>query len=298
MKKWNYIFGILLLLLILVWSLVASESDKNMHLIACDVGQGDAILVTQGSTQILVDGGQGKRVVDCLSEYIPFSDRKIELVIVTHPQVDHFGGIIDVLDSYQVESIMIPNIISSSKEYQLLGKSITESQVRIIDPSKIEEISLGLIHLEIVHPDSAYFASNASDLVDLSAENVLGSMTTDNDPNDFSIVANLRLGEFDAIFTGDIGPAVIDDVISTGELVDVEYIKVPHHGSKNGLTRELLESVSPEIAVISSGKDNRYGHPHKEIIDLLSEYGVKVLRTDELGSIEVVTDGEKYWIEK
>jgi competence protein ComEC len=107
----------------------------------------------------------------------------------------------------------------------------------------------------------------------------------------------VSFGEFDALFTGD-AETIWDTLSSEGQLTDIEYLKVPHHGSKNGLTKSLLDSVTPEIAVISSGRKNSYGHPHKESLNLLQDSNVNVYRTDELGDVEVVSDGKRYWIEE
>ena len=117
------------------------------------------------------------------------------------------------------------------------------------------------------------------------------------DPNDFSVVARLRLDNFTALFTGDIGPGVEDEILSLESIGDVNYIKIPHHGSKNGLSKELLEATSPEVAIISVGADNYFGHPNIEVIDMLDEAGVRTFRTDEVGDVEIVTDGEEYWRE-
>ncbi len=120
-------------------------------------------------------------------------------------------------------------------------------------------------------------------------------MTTKEDLNGFSIVQRISYGDFDALFTGDIGPPVAE-MVAGSDGVGVEILKVPHHGSKNGLTQGLLDAARPKLAVISVGKKNRYGHPHKETIQLLSNAAIKLLRTDLDGEIEVVTDGKRWWI--
>ncbi len=279
-----------------MWVSVFSSSDENLHLIACDVGQGDAILAIQGSTQILIDGGPSGEVIDCLEEYVPYFDRTIELVIVTHPQLDHYGGIVNVLGAYDVENIMISSLDSSAKRYQVLKNAIRDSQAQIIDPVNVAEMSVGLMYLDIVHPTKSFMAENSTKVGDIAEADALGISESKRDPNDFSIVAVLRLGEFDALLTGDIRSAVIPEIIESGKIKDVEYIKVPHHGSKNGLTKELLDASTPELAVIQSGEGNRFGHPHKEVLELLRGDGIEILRNDELGDIEIVTNGTKYWI--
>lgn len=291
------VFG-LVLITALVWSAALSLPDQNMHLIACDVGQGDAILIQQGRIQILIDGGRGREVMDCLSENMPFWDREVELVILTHPQLDHFGGLIDVFRTYQVGHFLASGLDSGSQEYQLLKKSIGGSGARLMYPESVASVRLGMMYIDVVHPKQDFVSMNSRNVVDSGGQGTLGTWTTEQDPNDFSIVAILRLGSFEALFTGDIGPEISDRLAESGLLYDLEYIKIPHHGSKNGLTKNLLRTTTPELAVISSGANNQFGHPHREVIDMLNDQSVQVLRTDELGDVEVVIDGDKFWIER
>lgn len=291
-SPWKYFLGSLALIAITVWLAVIVYPDPKLHLITCDVGQGDAILAVHGKTQILIDGGPDNSVLDCLSDYLPFWDREIELVIITHPQTDHFTGLIEVFRRYRVNNILISPIDSSTQRYQVLKNVVGGSGAKVINPTTGMVIRFGLIYLDILHPSEQYVTSFA----ERSGEKVLGVYTTTRDPNDFSIVANLSLEDFDALLTGDIGPAVTDEILATGLLKNVEYIKIPHHGSKNGLTQELIDIAAPKIAVISVGSDNRYGHPHNEVIKLLNDKGIKTLRTDEMGDIEIITDGSKWWL--
>lgn len=291
-SSWKYLFGVLLLIAVTVWLAVVISPDEKLHLIACNVGQGDAILASYKKTQILVDGGPDRSVLSCLSEYMPFWDREIEVVILTHPQADHFTGLIEVFKRYRVKTLVATPIDASSQGYQVLKNIVGGSGLKVVNPTSGMVIRSGLLYLDIVYP-------NAKDLglANLSINNdVLGAFDSNGNLNDYSIVANLKLGEFDALLTGDIGPKVIDDILATGKIKDSDYIKIPHHGSKNGLTKGLLEASTPEMAVISVGK-NPWGHPHKEVLRLLQETDVEIKRTDLDGDIEVVTDGSKWWVE-
>jgi competence protein ComEC len=270
---WKNIYLGLSLTLIAIWMAVFAYPEKKLHLIACDVGQGDAILAIYGTTQILIDGGATDKVIDCLGTHMPFWDRKIEVVLLTHPQLDHFGGLSEVFKRFQVERFVATGLDSSSQAYQALISMVGGSGVQVVNPTTGMVIRSGSLYLDIVWPTSDFQVAAGG----VSKGNILGAFTTKKDPNDFSVVANLRLGDFDALLTGDIGPQVISEIIQTGKVRDVEYIKVPHHGSKNG---------------------NSFGHPHKEILDLLKEYGVQTKRTDENGDVEVVSDGKSWWIKK
>jgi len=126
---------------------------------------------------------------------------------------------------------------------------------------------------------------------------VLGAFTSKRDPNDFSIVAILSYKDFDALLTGDVSPLQERKIVGSGMVRSVEYIKVPHHGSKNGLTKDFLDAASPDVAVISVGKNNSYGHPHEEILKMLNDKKIKILRTDEMGDVVVETDGKEVWID-
>ena len=288
---WKYLLGFLALATATIFIAVFSGQDEKLHLIACDVGQGDAILAIYKNNQVLIDGGPDKKVLDCLSRHMSYWDKKIEVVMLTHPQQDHYGGLIDVFKSYEVETFVGNAVDSSSQGYQVLKNLVERSGARVINPNEETTIRLGLIYLDIVSPLKGLLAAETTQ----NDSDVLGAFTTNRDLNDFSIVAILSLGDFDALLTGDVGPEIIPEIIAAGEIKDIEYIKVPHHGSKNGLTQELLDASMPEVAVISVGKNNSYGHPNEEILKMLSDKNIKIERTDEMGDIEIITDGESWW---
>jgi competence protein ComEC len=291
---WKFVFLSLILAASAIWIGVSKTPDDKLHIIACDVGQGDGILITYQATQILIDGGPDSKILDCLGKYMPFWDKTIEAVILTHPQLDHYGGLIDVVRRYSVENFVANALDSDAKAYLELKREVAERAIKVTNPNENTEIRYGLLYLDIVHPSQKFLTDNSSFNGTGTKGNILGSYTSTVDPNEFSVVAILSFGDFDAVFTGDLIPDAAREVLVEGGLRDVEYIKVPHHGSKNGLTLELLEAVSPEIAAISSGRNNRYGHPHQEILKMLEDEGIRTLRTDESGDIEIITDG-KAW---
>lgn len=274
-----------------LWMAIIFYPDDELKIIACDVGQGDATLLMLGKFNVLIDGGPDSSVISCLDRYMPFWDRQVESVLLTHPQKDHFVGLIEVFKRYTVGQLLVSELDSDTQEYRLLEELVGGSNTSVIRPKKGMKIRMGLIYIDILHPSGSFNTLNSEEKITSSSNKVLGSIESGRNANDFSIVTHLRYHDFDALFTGDIGPDVIDEMISDVE--DVEYLKVPHHGSKNGLTSELLERSSPEIAVISSGKNNPHGHPHQEVIDLLTGRGVRVYRTDQVGDVVITTDGYK-----
>lgn len=278
---WKYFLSFLLVInLLLIFAYFSF--DNNLKIIGCDVGQGDSFLIIKGNTQILIDGGPPNgKAVSCLSKHLPFWDNTIEMVVITHPQLDHFGGLIEVFEKYSVRLLLKNSLKVSTKEYRVLEDNVDLNSTQLISSIAAKSITIGLLSFDIVWPERDYFYQNTTtNNEDNSAEN----RETDVDLNNFSIVLKLTYKNHKALFTGDIGSAVINEIILTNKLEPVEYIKVPHHGSKNGLTEELLKTVNPKIAVIGVGK-NQWGHPHKEVLELLKKYNVKVFRTDELGDV-------------
>lgn len=293
-NSWKYFLGFLALIATTIWCVVLTFPEEKLHLIACDVGQGDAVLALYGKTQILVDGGPNNRVLDCLTKYMPFWDREIEVVILSHPQVDHFKGLIEVFKRYKVNTFIATPINSSTSGYEVLKNAVGGSGAEVINPTTGMVIRFDLLYLDIVWPSSEFLGLKD---IDEKNKNVLGVVDTKGDLNDYSVVVNVRLKEFDALLTGDIGQGVTEEIIDIGMIDDVDYIKIPHHGSKNAFNENLLRFSKPEIAVICVGKDNKYGHPHKEVLEMLEDFGLRVLRTDEVGDIEVITDGKGWWVE-
>lgn len=287
---------------ILAWTAVIVYSNNTVQIIACDVGQGDGILVQYKTQQILIDGGKPNgKIVPCLSRYMPFWDRTIEIVLLTHPQLDHFGGLIDVFKTYTVHMLFANSLDSDSQEYRVLKSLVAKSDTKVVNPTRGQKIQMGLITLDILHPTKEFLTQKTTATSQVPQGDGLGYSTSNADPNDFSLVAMVRFGEFDALFTGDIGPKVSDQIariIQENEHDPIEYLKVPHHGSKNGLSSGLLEALKPQVAVISCGKKNSYGHPHLEIMTLLRDQGVRILRTDEDGDSIVETNGRETTIKK
>lgn len=268
MKIWKTIFGLLILIILSLWLGIVTFPDKSLYLIACDVGQGDAILIMEGSTQVLIDGGPNNKVLDCLSKHMPFWDREIELVISTHPDKDHFGGLLEVVRRYKVDSFLKGQGQSSSSDYQVLEKEVGGSVKQVLEGVNTPYLRLGLIYLDVLNEFSGEAKENT---------------------NENSLVLLLRYQNFKAILTGDVEKEDLVKMIENNQINSVNYIKISHHGSKTGTSAEVLDLLQPQIAVISVGK-NSYGHPHEEVLSLLSERKIKTFRTDETGDVEIVIE--------
>jgi competence protein ComEC len=292
MTLWKLWLSALFLSSLTLLTAAFSLSDSNLHLINCDVGQGDGAILVHKNMELIIDGGPNNNFIDCLSKHMPFWDRTIELVILSHPQADHFQGLIEVFKRYKVEKFLISGLSASTKEFGVLENVVGGSTTQVLTAREGMQMRVGSIYLDILSPSEKLIIAKSQK----TEAKVLGAFSSKADPNKFSVVALLSFNQFDALFTGDIDPEIEKEILLSENLRPVEYIKVPHHGSKNGLEENFLNAFHPEVALISAGKNNSYGHPHKEILDLLEKYKVKVFRTDQDGEIEIVTNGKDYWL--
>lgn len=291
MKLWKYIFSTLLLVLAVIVLAISQLPDSNLHIISCDVGQGDAILITYKEIQILTDGGPDNSVLECLGRHMPFYDREIEVVISTHPDSDHITGLVSVLQGYKVGKILINPIDSGTEVYKALVLEVGGRGVQVVNPTTGMQLGIGLIHLDILNPTDELFSKVSPD----DEESDLARYKRIKDTNLYSIVYRLSLKDFSGLFTGDMPPEISDSLAKDWSNGHLNYIKVSHHGSINGITENLIKVTTPDIASISVGK-NRWGFPRPEILDILNRNNVQVLRTDQMGDVEVVTNGEKMWV--
>lgn len=261
-----FFFAILAVILAIV---ISYGSKNNLEVVFLDVGQGDAALISQGSHQMLIDGGKdGKLLLEKLGRHVPFWDRSIEAVIITHPDQDHIGGLIDLLKAYKVKSVIKTNSKSDSETYKKLEEGILSGGVEEIEAKK---------NLTITFPNGAVLkAMHPPDSLPEEA---------DNTSNDNSVVVKLIFGENSFLFTGDLPGAKEEDLINAGEELGAKILKISHHGSKYSTSDEFLESVKPEDAIISVGRGNSYGHPSGEVLERLLGRKARILRTDELGDI-------------
>jgi competence protein ComEC len=257
--------------------LIFSRPDGKLHVNFCDVGQGDAIfLQTPKGRDILIDGGPDAKVLDCLSGKMPFYDRTLELMVLTHPQADHLVGLIEVLKRFKVEKILTTSATNNTPEFEAWQKAQSSKKAEVWQAKKGQKVALeDNFEGEILWPPDLFFADEI---------------------NDTSIVLKINYFDFCLLLTGDAGKPVWLNLSSSGALNRCFLLKVPHHGSKNAIDEVLLSQVAPKIAVITVGKNNHFGHPSQEVLDLLKKYGVDILRTDEKGTIEIVSDGKKWWL--
>jgi competence protein ComEC len=272
-----FILGFLFLANFFSWIIVFDlKSHKFLEANFFDVGQGDAIFVeTPTRHQILIDGGPSSKIIEKLAREIPFWDRSIDLIILTHPEKDHITGLLEVLKRYKVENILWTGIVRDIPEYKewlnLIGKE--KANIKIAKAGQKIFCKNCQWEIEVFYP----FES-------LEGEEF-------EDSNNTSIVNKLIFGNSSFLFTGDIYKDVEESLALTPFDLNSKILKVAHHGSKTSSSQKFLEKVLPEVAIISVG-ENKYGHPNKETLEILEKYGIRVLRTDREGDIKVFSDGK------
>lgn len=279
-KKGRILIFTITSFILTIWAFIFVWPDNKVRLIACDVGQGDAILITKGFNQILVDGGPNNKVLQCLSENMPFWDKDLELVVNTHPEQDHFGGLVDVFGRYNVLYFVTNSIVNpKNRDFWELQKLVVDQKIKVYSPKKEDKIKIAEIELEVLWPQEVMGNPLVWQNVEKD-EQVLTESTFKGNLNNISIVMLLKYDQFDALLTGDIDEKIERQIIEEHEFEDIEVLKVAHHGSKYSTSQEFLKAVKPQLAIISVGK-NPWGHPTEEVLNRLKEEGVKVLRTDK-----------------
>jgi len=241
--------------------------------VVCDVGQGDAILATYKNTQILFDvGPDNKKVLKCLENHMPFWDKTIETVILSHGDSDHVGGLNDVIKTYKVKNFFSNGYLNKEIEQKIYSKKISQNDV----------LSISLFDFEVVWPP-AYVETTTGEEVS-NQNSVAGILSVKN--NDPSINSGRGWTMF---LTGDMEMESEQKLVWRGVLRQdfgtLNVLKVSHHGSKTATSQELLDVLKPKIAVISVGKNNRFGHPTKEVLEKLKNSGAEIKRTDENGEV-------------
>lgn len=256
----------------------ASGGDGLLHVYFLDVGQGDAQLI-QGPNgrQVLIDGGPDKTILQRLGEVMPFNDRTIDVLILSHAHADHVNGLIEVLQRYEVANIVESSILYDTAAYTEWNRLKNEAVVTQAQARQVVDLGDG-VKLTILFP----YSEAGNDKV--------------KNPHDYVVVARLDYGNGSVLFTGDMETEVEEHLIANGASLSAQFLKVGHHGSKTSTSQRFLDTVHPTAAFIEVGANNRYGHPHPSVISRLEKSGIKYYRTDIDGSIDLQLDGINYLI--
>jgi competence protein ComEC len=285
MKVWKkLVLAVLVVGAAFVWyAVVKVEAFSDRLLVAVmDVGQGDAIFIQSNSgTQVLIDGGPDNKILSRLGEVMPFWDRSIDLVILTHPHSDHLMGLLEVLKRYKIGKVIETNVNYQSAEYEAWHRILVQNNVPV-------EIAASGKRVYLSEDTYVNFLTPFHSFEGQSPKNV----------HDAMIVSKLIYGATSVMFAGDAERELEGQLVFLGGDLKSNILKIGHHGSKTSTTGEFLAAVAPSIAVISSGKDNKYGHPTQEVLDRLKNSGVTTLRTDVDGSVKIVIDGHSFTLAK
>lgn len=274
-----YLSGILSIMIIL-FLFFKNYFDTRTTLVFCDVGQGDgAYIRVDNRIDIVVDAGPDNRILDCLGRYMPFYDHTIELVFLSHSQKDHFGGFLTIFERYKVGTFLLSPVDNPANSFQALKNLIAQKHIQTKSFYTGQIIYLGNATIRAVWPNEQFIDQKV-----IPSGNQDNFYKTRIDLNNFSQVFLLTERANSVLFTGDITPAS-EQIMLKGRLPSVTILKVPHHGSKNGLIESFLKVIGPKIAIISVGKNNSFGHPSPEIIKMLEKHSVQIRRTDQEGNI-------------
>ncbi|MFC1909047.1 DNA internalization-related competence protein ComEC/Rec2 [Chloroflexota bacterium] len=278
--KW--IIPPLLVTAILISMAAAAMPDAKLHVSFLNVGQGDAILIQQGTRQILVDGGPSPLAISRqLSNQMPFWDKTIDLLVLTHPHQDHLTGLVEVLRRFRVRQVIYPDLTDNSPTYLQWHQIIEEKNIKETIAHHGQQIRLGGdITIKVLNPRKTITDESPSDL------------------NNDSVVLHLSAGDVSFLLTADILKEREWELIQDRARLTSTVLKVPHHGADTSTTPQFLAVVNPQLAVISVGADNKFGHPNDEVLAKLEQKlgQENVYRTDEHGTIEFITDGERLWV--
>jgi competence protein ComEC len=278
-KKQTILFLLIFILLnFYSWNFLFSIYKEELEVTFFDVGQGDAIFIkTPQNHYILIDGGPDDVVLEKLEKKLPFYNRSIDLVVLTHPHYDHISGIIEVLERYKVKNILYTGVIGEGSIFSK-WKELTKEEYRLARAG--QRVSANDFSLIILYP----------------AENLKNKEV--EDLNEASIISRLVFGEKSFLFMGDAYIAQEKEIIRYKEDCEKEgreqcdvfeinstVLKIGHHGSSSSSSENFLAEVNPKIAVIMVGENNKYGHPNEDVIERLKEKGIVIKRTDKDGDI-------------
>ncbi|MCE7986952.1 MAG: DNA internalization-related competence protein ComEC/Rec2 [Caldilinea sp. CFX5] len=263
---------------LLLWAALLTQPDGRLHVYFLDIGQGDGILIqTPSGRQVLIDGGASpQRLFSELGAVMPFWDRSLDLLLMTHPDLDHIGAQTFVPDRFSVTTALATAVGVAHPDAAQWRQQMDANGVTIQQQAQGGWLELGDgVALWLLWPTAKGYQG-------------------ENGDNENSLVAKLVYGDFHLLLTGDAGLPAETGLLTAGEPIDATVLKVGHHGSKGSSSAAFVNAVNPQIAVIQVGAENDYGHPHQEILDRLA--GRLILRNDQQGRIHLASDGQRLWL--
>lgn len=244
--------------------------DSKLMISYMDVGQGDAAYIKVNGNDILIDAGPRSNSKELLEQLKAKNIDDFELVIATHPHEDHIGGMVDVFKEYEVKAFYSPKITHTTKTYENLVKAVKDEGL------KTKELKGGMVIDLGEGAKFEVFTPQKSEYEEL---------------NDYSPIMKLSFGDTSYLFTGDAEKLAEEEALAKYKTsLDSDVIKFGHHGSSSSSSNAFIEAVSPKYGIVSCAKDNKYGHPHRETLDIIKKYNIKTFRTDTDGEIILTSD--------
>ena len=252
---------------------VSNEGYLRVHFI--DVGQGDSILIQAGEQAMLVDAGTNESG-SVVTEYLrSLNITKLDYLIGTHPHEDHIGGLDDVIHSFEIGTVIMPDVSHTTQTYEDVLDALLEKNLTVTAPHPGDSYSIGDASFTVLSP--------SAEIAEQAAEN--------DDLNNLSVGIRLVYGSNAFVLCGDAESDSEEAMVESGLDLKADVLKAGHHGSSTSTSDAFLAAVDPDYAVISCGKDNSYGHPHQETMDKLNAADISIFRTDEQGTVVAVSDG-------
>lgn len=259
---------------------ISFSSDENIEYYQSplcvsyiDVGQGDCSLIQCNGVNILVDGGESTAAGTVANYLNDVEVEKIDCYILTHPHSDHIGASADIIKRFPVDRVMLTHFsefnMPTTNTYENVLDAIGESNAELVEVKAGDSFKFGDLQLDIIAP-----------------------FEESDDYNEMSIVFSAAYKDTKLLFSGDTTKKIEKQILAEGFDVDCDVLKVAHHGSSTSSSAEFVDAVSPELAVVSCGAGNSYGHPHFEIVDLYANRNITLMRTDEAGTIIYYGDGK------
>ncbi len=259
-----YFLSISLVLFIFLFKQIP---DDKFHIYFLDIGQGDSILIkTPENHQILIDSGPGPQILAELNKVIPYFDRSLDLLILSHPHQDHYAGFFNLLDIYNVDSILLTAVNNNDNYYNKFIELLAEKDIEVLIAHEKMDFLFNDVLLDIIYPFDSLALQNINNL------------------NNSSIVVKVSYKDIKILLTGDIENEIESKLLNHD--IAANILKVPHHGSNSSSSLQFLQKVNPELAVIQNGVNNQFGHPHQESLEKFSDLGIDILRNDLEGTIE------------
>jgi len=277
----------LLIIALIVWFLVLNQRPgRILETDFLDVGQGDAVLIkTPKGQTVLVDGGPNNKVLEKLGKYLAPLQKRIDIIILTHPHADHVSGLIEVLRRYSVGLVILNGVYLKTDNYDQFLNAIEDNKVKVLIAEAGEAIHFDKdLEFDILSPNK-----NPAGLAFNKNSESFG--TAGNDVNDTSIVGKLIFNDFSIMFMGDATSKIENQILAYGDNLKSDILKVGHHGSKYSSFPIFLKTVAPKAGIIEVGAKNFYGLPSQAALSRFKMFGANIFRTDQNGDIRVLSDG-------